>query len=498
MRKRFEQQISLGTAAIGDVEINLRSRHQLPPVLSALQHIFTTRELSEQVFNLLEDKILGGKEATGRLGLSLWEILVLSCVRLSLDIDYDFLIDLANNHVTLRGILGVSQSDLTGRKEYKLQTLKDNVGQLDEQTIREINIIVVRAGYELIKKKEEKEDLDLSIKMDSYVLEGNIHFPTDMNLLWDSGRKCLDVIEYFLKAGVTLSGWRKYDYTYKNFHRHYRRISEVHRKKGKNYQERLKPAAEKYLAVSKKLSNKIEQSMKELCDLVSQGALSVLQYLTIEDLRYYLKMLDKHRDLVCRRILKGEKIPHKEKVFSIFEPHIEWISKGKMHKKVELGHNVVIATDQYQFIVDYQVMIHQSDPEMGLLLGQRIIETYGAEHQITSMSFDRGFYSSTVKQALSKDIEQIIMPKPGKKSIIIEQEENQSTFVELRKAHSAVESNINQLEQNGLNRCPDKGENGFKRYAALGVLAYNLHHLGKQLMQQKAQVKQLERLKKAG
>ena len=61
---------------------------------------------------------------------------MLSSVRLSLDIDYDFLLDQANNHEALRGIMGVGKSDFTRGKIYKLQTLKDNVGLLDEATLR--------------------------------------------------------------------------------------------------------------------------------------------------------------------------------------------------------------------------------------------------------------------------------------------------------------------------------------------------------------------------
>ncbi len=156
MRKKFEQQLSLGVIPIDEVKINQKSRHQLAAVLMALQYIFTTPELNEQVFKILEDKILKGKKKTGRLGLSLWEILVLSSVRLSLDIDYDFLLDQANDHETLRGIMGVAKSDFTRSKEYKLQTLKDNVGLLDEQTIREINLLVVAQGHKLIKKKRRE------------------------------------------------------------------------------------------------------------------------------------------------------------------------------------------------------------------------------------------------------------------------------------------------------------------------------------------------------
>ena len=73
-------------------------------------------------------------------------------------------------------------------------------------------------------------------------------------------------------------------------------------------------------------------------------------------------------------------------------------------------------------------------------------------------------------------------------------------FKKLRKAHSAVESNINMLEHHGLNRCMDQGLHGFKRYAGLSVMAYNLHILGNDLKEKKLaeeQRKQKRRLKQA-
>jgi IS5 family transposase len=67
-------------------------------------------------------------------------------------------------------------------------------------------------------------------------------------------------------------------------------------------------------------------------------------------------MLDKHLDLVARRLLHGETIPAEEKVFSLFEPHTEWIQKGKQRPNVELGHKFLLATDQHQLIQDYAVL----------------------------------------------------------------------------------------------------------------------------------------------
>ena len=488
MRKRFEQQLSLGIVPIGEVKLDERSRHQLPPLLKALQYVFVTPGLNTQVFALLEDRVLSGKQKTGRLGMSLWEMLVLSLTRLNLDIDYDFLLDLANNHESLRGILGVHPSNFTRGHQYKEQTVRDNVSLLDESLLREVNELIVAQAHGLIKKNEGAEVLGLNIKVDSYVVESTIHFPTDLNLLWDSGRKCIATIVHLLDSGLALGQWGKHKYQYRQLKNHYRTTSEIHRRKGADYKNRLQGAVRGYLIKARQISQKVRQSILQGAQEVVGGHLSIVQVGLLQVLAYYWSMLDKHIDLLERRLLKGEQIPHQEKVFSIFEPHVEWLSKGKMHRAVELGHNVAIATDQYHFIIDFETMIGVSDPQTGLKISQRIVDQYGTYCQLRSISFDRGYYSSLIKKILCEDFDQVIMPKRGKKSLQQEVEESQEDFKRLRRAHSAVESNINQLEHNGLNRCPDRGEKGFKRYVALGILSYNLHRLGKLLIKiEKAQ-----------
>ncbi|MCP3891051.1 MAG: ISNCY family transposase [Desulfobulbaceae bacterium] len=488
MRQRFEQQISLGILPIIEVEIDMKSRHQLSPVLLALQYIFVTRELSEEAFGKLEDSILKGKQKTGRNGMSLWEILVLGVVRLNLDIDYDFLLDMANNHQTLRGILGVGQSDYKPGKKYHLQTLKDNIGLLKAETIKEINDLVVKAGHSLIKKKEEAKKLILQVKADSYVVETNIHFPTDINLLWDSGRKCLDMIKKLMEEGVCQEGWRERKDWFKKLRNNYRNTAEIHRKKGANYKERLLVATAKYLGVARGVSEKVRQTILDGATLVAGNESSIKIFAIIQVLQHYHQMLDKHIDLVDRRILKGEKIPHEEKLFSIFETHTEWIRKGKLYPAVELGKNVLIATDQYQFILHHHVMDKQVDVQVALPAAKEIASQFGAcDYELDSISFDRNFFSGPLKKELSKLFKKVIMPKPGKKSIKQAEEESSKLFVKLRHAHSTVESNINQLEHSGVNRCPDRGTRGFKRYVALGVLSYNLQHLGKLLQEQNHQ-----------
>lgn len=158
MRKRFEQQLTLGSVAISDVEFDLKSRDQMPALLMGLQYIFVTPEVNEEIFTLLENKITEGKKKTGRYGMTLWEILVLGVVRLSLNIDYPRLHDLSNNHVNLRNILGVGNENIfLSKHKYCESTIKENCRIIDDETLKEINIIIVKSGHEILKKKRRKK-----------------------------------------------------------------------------------------------------------------------------------------------------------------------------------------------------------------------------------------------------------------------------------------------------------------------------------------------------
>ena len=151
MRRRFELQHELGTTAIEEIIIPTKSRDELPPVLMALQYIFVTEELSEQVFDLLEQRIELKK--MGRNGLSLWEILVLGVVRLTLDTNYDRLEHIANYDSLVRELLGVKDEFGKEKKQYSLTSLKENISYIDESFLIEINELIVKAGHSLLKKR---------------------------------------------------------------------------------------------------------------------------------------------------------------------------------------------------------------------------------------------------------------------------------------------------------------------------------------------------------
>ena len=106
MRPRFEAQLSLGCTPVEEVKIPTKTRSHMAALMAALQYIYITPKWNEQVFALLSEKITNGKKATGRKGMSLWEIFVLGQVRLCMNTSYDELHYKANYDELLRGVLG--------------------------------------------------------------------------------------------------------------------------------------------------------------------------------------------------------------------------------------------------------------------------------------------------------------------------------------------------------------------------------------------------------
>lgn len=127
-------------------------------MLKGLQAIFMNEEMSSAVFLLLSKQINPGQEKlikSGRKGMGLWEILVLGVMRQGLNANYDRIHYLANADRTMRTVMGIETESRLDMKEYGLTTIKDNLALLDEQTIEQVNDIVIRFGHRLLKKKRK-------------------------------------------------------------------------------------------------------------------------------------------------------------------------------------------------------------------------------------------------------------------------------------------------------------------------------------------------------
>jgi hypothetical protein len=217
--------------------------------------------------------------------------------------------------------------------------------------------------------------------------------------------------------------------------------------------------------------------------ILEQDRFPLMDEIDVSDhfvLEKYIQLLIKHIDLIRRRIVKGEKIPHEEKMMSIFETYTEWIAKGKFRPSVESGQKVSITSDRFDLIVFHKVMSDGQDKDIVVEIADSVLRKY---KRIDSMSFDKGHWRAENKALPELEIPDVILPKLGKRTVKEKELENSRKFKRLKNKHSAIESNINELEHRGLDRCPDRGYHHYKKYIALGVCAYNLKKTGKKILE---------------
>ena len=147
--------------------------------------------------------------------------------------------------------------------------------------------------------------------------------------------------------------------------------------------------------------------------------------------------------------------------------------------------------DQHQFLLHHQVMEKETDNQVAVSM---VNETKERFPDLSTCSFDKGFHSPENQKTLNELLAVAALPSKGKRSEKTQAWESSEDFKQARQHHSAVESAINALEVHGLDRCPDKGIAGFKRYVALSIVARNLQRLGAVLIDQER--KRLERQQK--
>ena len=477
MRSVFHSQLNLGEEDIAKIKLDPKSRDDIPQLLAGLQYIYTHAEVRQAVFKILEEVVPfrtgsdnNGKVRTdkGRPGMEQWRILVLGTLRLGLNTDYDRVHELANQHCTVRQMLGHGFADY--KDQYHLQTIKDNLRLFTTELLDRINQEVVQSGHVLLKKN----DANLSGRCDSFVVKTDVHFPTDINLLFDATRKTIEECVQLCELH-NLTGWRRGQHNIKTFKKQYRIIQKQKHSTSKNetkklaHEEVVKKSHESYI-------NQAEAFLKRAA-VTRQAVLtqSVELVISVKDLDGYIAHAERQIDQIRRRAIKDIVIPHAEKVFSIFQPHTEWISKGKAGVPVELGLRVCVLEDRNGFILHHRVMENETDDKVAVTMIAQAKERFP---RLTLCSFDKGFHSPQNQIDLKDELTTVVLPKKGRLSGADKERESAPESVEARQQHSAVESAINALGVHGLDLCRDHGIEGFKRYVALAVVARNVQRLG--------------------
>jgi IS5 family transposase len=352
----------------------------------------------------------------------------------------------------------------------------------------------VALGPEVIKQVHERlvqiaRDKGVTagrrMRVDTTVVETDIHHPTDSTLLGDGVRVLTRIMRKITKiAGAAGTKLRDRSRSVK-----FRllEIGRVARAKGPLNQDKLKQryarlldTTSRVVGQAKRFSGEIGRRVKRSRDILEQFALNGLRQeldLIIPRVKQVMKQT---RARIFRANTRSE-----GKLLSLFEPSTEVIRKGKAGKPNEFGKMVKLQEAENQIITDYQVYAqrpHDSD----LLIDA--IET----HQVLLgrapclVAADAAFYSlKNEAAAKAKGVKRVCIPNRSTKSAERKREQKKRWFRNGQKWRTGSEGRISVVKRrHGLVRCRYKGYVGMNRWVGLGVIADNVVNIGQALKRQ--------------
>jgi len=470
MRKHYEKQRRFDATPISELKLNYDCRDEMIPVLAGLQYVYSSQALRKKVVRLVAaDVNRDSRRDVGRRGFDDWQIVVLAAVRLGCDMNYDKLQDQAENHRLLRTMLDLGEWE--EGPSFNWRRIRDTLCRLKPRTIEAINQAIVRCGHEL------DPDAARRVRADSFVVETDIHYPTESSLIGDGMRKifplCVD-----LANEIEAIGWRQHQHLLKKIRQEIRLIGQISSSKSPKVKAKLPAAYQELLKRAEKILNKAKDLKKQ----AENAPFSLEITMLIGELSRWIKLTTQVCSTAFRRVILGEKVPNSEKLFSLFETHTQLYRRGKAKEPNQYGRLVLVFEDAAGFISHYHLMDRDAT-DADVILEQTREAQRKHDGRIESASFDRGFYSAENEEGLAEIIEQPCLPPrhPGKFAERIA--EASVEFHQQRQRHPGIESAIGALQAgNGLKRCRDQTEIGFERYLGLAILGRNIHTLGKLLI----------------
>jgi IS5 family transposase len=330
------------------------------------------------------------------------------------------------------------------------------------------------------------------MRVDTTVVETNIHYPTDSSLLGDGVRVLTRLMKKVSKiagdAGCKLRD-RSRSVKYRVME-----IGRAARAKGPQGKQKLNKAYANLLEATSRVVGQAKRFAQEILD-GTKRATKRSGTAVLERLRANLdEMIPRVRQAIQQtkaRIFHDE-TRTKDKIFSLFEPSTELIRKGKAGKPNEFGKMVKLQEAENQIVIDYEVY-DQRPSDTALLIPA--IETHEAALGRTPrlVAADAGFYSANNETAAkAKGVKRVCIPNRSTKSAARKKEQRKRWFRNGQKWRTGCEGRISVVKRrHGLSRCRYKGDAGLKRWVGLGVIADNLISMGNALAKEaKAAAKQ--------
>lgn len=320
------------------------------------------------------------------------------------------------------------------------------------------------------------------LRVDTTVVETNIHYPTDSALLGDSVRVLTRTMQAINKV-VGDMGEKVRDRGRSVGHRLIE-IGRASRGRGPQVAKKLEQGYRKLLtstgqvvAQAKRFSQQIVQGVKRSSDVLQQAALEGLK----KEIDTMLPRVQQVVSQTRARIFQGI-TDSAGKIVSLFEPTTEIIRKGKPGKPTEFGKMIKVQEAENQIIVAYEV--YDKRPADSALLVPAI-EQHQQRLGVTPRvaAGDAGFFSAANETAAQKlGVAQVAVPYLSTKSAQRRKHQRERWFRKAQKWRIGCEGRISVLKRrHGLRRCLYKGDPGMHRWVGLGVIADNLINIGRVL-----------------
>jgi IS5 family transposase len=453
-------------------DLELRSQGvQLDPTLRGIADFLDQHAaLVEKVRLDLERGLK--KPTTGRHGITPSQTLRALILMRVKNWDYRELRERINEGYTLRGFTDFDSHPVPQHSAFNRAFLR-----LTPKTLEAVNQAVIQAAVELGVEDGKK------LRVDTTVVETNIHYPTDATLLWDSVRTITRLVEDLqrkLPQGV--KGFTNRTRSAR------RRMQELERMSARERHEQQLPKYRELIRITEQVVQNARQGVEQA---QGAGGIDGAAGLAIDQLQKqitsYCDLGDKDIYQTRRRVIDGEQVPTEEKVYSIFESHTDLLKRGKARKPVEFGHKVFLAESGQGLITDYQVL--EGNPADTNHVGpslDRHQETF--HHPPKWYAGDRGFHSAENEDKCRKaGVGQIGIPqRGGTKTAEREALEHSPQFKEVQRFRVGIEGRISVLIRGrGMRRCLAKGRERFEVLVGAAVLTNNLMRIAALLKDRK-------------
>jgi IS5 family transposase len=458
---------------LGFADLELRSQGvHLDPLLQGIVGFLDDHAtLVEQV---RQDLVRGLKNPhTGRSGITPSQTLRSLILMRVKNWDYRELRERINDGYTLRRF-----TDFDSHRVPKHDAFHRAFSRLTPATMQAINRAAVQAAVQLGLEDGKQ------LRVDTTVVETDIHFPTDATLLWDTVRTVTRLVtDLQVRLPRSVKGFTNRTRSAR------RRMQELERMTA---QERHTQQEPKYRDLLR-ITGQVLESGRQVVKAARIRGIDVFARVTVDQLRQqitaYCELGDRVIDQTRRRVIEGEQVPSEEKVYSIFEPHTDLIKRGKVRKPVEFGHKVFLAESAQGLITDYQVL--EGNPADTAHVKASLDRHQQIFHRPPELyAGDRGFYSAdNVEDCQQAGVSQVCIPqRGGQKTAEQEAFERSPAFKQGQRFRVGIEGRISVLFRGrGMKRCRAEGRERFEVLVGAAVLANNLLRIAELLRSGKPQ-----------